>query len=731
MRIRHLLSLFLLISVAVTTKAQLSYGGKPLPFAGSLLRSSGNFYVDMPSFDAGLMLKEDSINERTEVRKIRFAKKFETNITPDNAGIRFTTEDGTNVWRVGIRSKGAYTINVLFTEYNVPEGARLFLYNSDQSSISGAFTEKNNSDDRLFPVAPVPGDELIIEYHEPVDAVFQGSLVIGEVNHDYANILKKRPNTPGDAGGCHQDPICRTDLDNETQAVCMLVINGTEFCSGSLLNNTAQDGTPYLLTSCHCINGYGKPNEDIVKTIVVFFNYQSPACNSQIRGSEEMSMVSPELKASDKNIDFALLQLDQIPPRDFRPYYVGWNISSTPESSYTCIHQPNGGIKKVAQSDGAIDMKTGYRIGNTTFDELWWIKRWSIGTTEGGSSGSPLFDSQKRVIGALTGGSSTCSSPANDYYWTLKRGWDTYPEAERQLKIWLDPLDTGNTSLDGYNPYGSDSCLKISNLTRNEPYKNYSLNEPESGVMFGYNSLQTDEYAEKFELTHDAFLYGVSLVTPALSGPRENKNIYVNIYVDDEIVASKEFLPQYTDYTAPKGHYDVNKPYNYAGESYLRFDEPIPVKRSFMVSYKLDYSVNNSFSVYNATARSTGTNTAYYKYQGIWTPISSHVNYPMNTSLWINPVIKYVSESSVNQPEWHKNTTFVFGEGNGIFKITGNAPFDNAKVNVYSLSGKIVRSFSFSGVEHTFELNDQAQGMYIITLQSRSGNILLREKIIR
>jgi len=60
-----------------------------------------------------------------------------------------------------------------------------------------------------------------------------------------------------------------------------------------------------------------------------------------------------------------------------------------------------------------------------------WLVKWAQttngwGVTEGGSSGSPLFDNNKRVIGTLTGGNSDCSnqSTATDYYGKFSKHWD-------------------------------------------------------------------------------------------------------------------------------------------------------------------------------------------------------------------------------------------------------------------------------------------------------------------
>ncbi len=83
------------------------------------------------------------------------------------------------------------------------------------------------------------------------------------------------------------------------------------------------------------------------------------------------------------------------------------------------------------------------------------------GVTEGGSSGSPLFDNNGRIIGSLTGGMAACEPGGNgsgtgpdqpDYYGKFAYSWDQNgAESAQQLKYWLDPINSGVTYLGGIN----------------------------------------------------------------------------------------------------------------------------------------------------------------------------------------------------------------------------------------------------------------------------------------
>jgi hypothetical protein len=82
---------------------------------------------------------------------------------------------------------------------------------------------------------------------------------------------------------------------------------------------------------------------------------------------------------------------------------------------------------------------------------LWAETENGWGVTEGGSSGSPIFDVYGRIIGTLTGGQASCTSTqAPDYYGKFSYHWDSNGiQDTQQLKPWLDPDNTGLTSMSG------------------------------------------------------------------------------------------------------------------------------------------------------------------------------------------------------------------------------------------------------------------------------------------
>ena len=267
----------------VSVKAQISHGGQPLPLTATKSLTE-DMFITMPPFDLAEQLRLDSL-EATGLRNgFRFAYKFVTDYTPENSGVHFTLSDGTKVWRLGIRSEGALSLNIMFSKYHLPEGARVFLYNSDQSEVLGSFNHLNNSERGILPVAPIQGDELIIEYQEPAKTAFPGKLAVGEVNHGYRNLRLSEPQPDFAAFkcmpviACYQDSTTRYDAIE--RSVVLMIINGTTGCTGTLVNNTANDGKPYLLTASHCLNNQfqikNPDYEEVAGNIVCYFNYKAP-----------------------------------------------------------------------------------------------------------------------------------------------------------------------------------------------------------------------------------------------------------------------------------------------------------------------------------------------------------------------------------------------------------------------------------------------------------------------
>lgn len=437
-----------LLFLSIAVKAQISHGGEPL-FKNAKSKIEPKL-VKLPKFNTiSKSVIESDGKYGVRLKHDQYAYSFDVDYSIEKDGVWEELNDGRKVWRFSVKSEGAYSLGLEFSEFRMPFGAQLFVYNDHSTKVLGSYTYENNKKSGKFSIEPLKGDELTIEYIEPSEVEFSAELSIETILHDYKNIfnLLKGSNVKA-SGGCNVDISCPegNGWQTEKRSVCHILYNGW-IASGALINNTRQDGTPYLLTAYHVIH-----EQEVADAAIFYFNYENSGCGTN-DGERSQSISGSTLRATTSNLDFTLLELSVQPPLSYSPYYAGWDRSGRIPVNTTCIHHPSGDVKKISIDINAPVTAT-YSDARYTFDEntSWQILDWEVGTTEGGSSGSPLFDQNHRIIGDLTGGDASCSSSVNDYFAKFSSSWANYSNINQQLKHWLDPLNFGVETLNGYDP---------------------------------------------------------------------------------------------------------------------------------------------------------------------------------------------------------------------------------------------------------------------------------------
>lgn len=364
--------------------------------------------------------------------------------------------DGKRLVRQEIYAPEAYGINLNFLKFNPGKSGKLWIYSADRQMVLGAFDQYSVTPGIPFATSPVRGELVTLEFvYDPAEK--DVAVELAEVVYEFADIFEVSRGFGG-SGSCHKNVNCPeyADQADQKRAVAMiLTANNVRWCSGSMVNNTAQDGKPYFLTARHC---------NTTANSIFMFNYESPDC-SNIDGPTNQSIQGCTVRVNWEKSDVVLVELSSPPPANYFTYFAGWNASSAPSDSVYGIHHPKGDIKKISTDWDAVSGST-YQAGDTALS-YWRITSWNIGSTEGGSSGSPLFNRQGQIIGQLRGGQASCANTLSDYYGRFNYSWEGLNTPETALKFWLDPGNTGQTQLNGadFNAPTSNYDLMVAGVS--------------------------------------------------------------------------------------------------------------------------------------------------------------------------------------------------------------------------------------------------------------------------
>ncbi len=448
--------LALVLVLAPLASAQLREPGQPASFRSSLPSDVPTLLFPAPDTKSLREAAESSTGGR-------FEYGVELDVGPGGAGLgledsgRWDTVPGTGelVWRVELVSPGAFSLGVLFERFDLPRGAQVFLYDPLHRHVLGAYGESTESPNGMLAVQPLRGERVVIEYVEPAGTLARPALVVGSLVHDYLDVLGRMAQGSVQALGCLLDINCphgTTHQDIKRAVVWMC--GGGGCCSGSILNNTAEDATPYMMTAEHCgnmTNGF------------FVFDYERTGCAAG-PSSQAKSLSGATQLAVTNQYDGQLYRLNQSIPASYEPFYAGWSLATQLSAPAYGISHPSGLPKKLQ-----IDWQAPFLLSTR------WNVEFDIGAVQPGSSGSPLFDRDERVIGSCSTGAGGCSAFSNygrfDQFYAI-----------RNLATWLDPLGWGLSGIDGYDPIAP--YAKTYNGASTNPLALTSLTEPRLGTTW-------------------------------------------------------------------------------------------------------------------------------------------------------------------------------------------------------------------------------------------------------
>lgn len=457
--------------------AQISEGGLPPSFGFTAGLRSTEQPIEIPVNFSVEDLKTVDAWRVSQGAPLAIAKVIDTDLNISGDGHWIDLPDGQKVWQLHLEAKGAIALILLYSDFYIPEGGKLFIYNIDKSQLLGAYTTRSHPQNGPFATELIAGDEIILEY-VPAPSGEEPLLRISGVGYGYNHLYvtpKTKSNKKELSGPCMVNINCEEGDDWQLQkkGVCHMIqlIQGVYYsCSGSLVNNTAKDKKPYILSAYHCsltTDGSGEATDKELLQWMFVFDREHTGCDNSSPVKKSKTMVGCTRKAAipiQDGSDGLLLLLNENIPDDYDVFFNGWDRTNIASLSGVGIHHPSGDYKKISTYGKYPASSTTWRNSDTqetgarnahwdvTFDET--PNGHSV--TEGGSSGSPLFNQDGLITGTLSGGTSTCNEPEGiNLYGKLFFHWNKFGEnIKERMDIWLDPLQTGATRLGGMSQDG-------------------------------------------------------------------------------------------------------------------------------------------------------------------------------------------------------------------------------------------------------------------------------------
>lgn len=449
--------------------AQISEGGTPASFKyPNTLKSS------LPTAHIPINFSiEDLITvDRWQVSQgapLKAGVLIPVDLTIDNAGGWSVLPDGKRTWRLQIEAKDAIALMLSFKDFYIPENGKFFIYSADKTHLIGAFTHRTNPPTKEYATEFLAGDRIILEYEAGSPENGCPRIAIDAVGYGYNHLHVSRTKDDlrsGVSGSCMVNINCEEGeaWQTEKNGICQMTLpigQSVYLCSGSLVNNTAEDLKPYILSAYHCIDLDVPVGETNFSRYTFYFHYERVGCENSsnfvsyktITGCKKMAGI-PLSGGSDG----LLLLLNQAIPEDYNVYYNGWDRSNTAATSGVGIHHPAGDYMKISTFSKTATTSTWHGTDKTegAANAHWTVSFDATSNghsvTEGGSSGSPLFNQDKLIVGTLSGGASSCEKPNDiNVYGKLYYHWDQHknPTNSSRMDIYLDPKHTGKTQLPG------------------------------------------------------------------------------------------------------------------------------------------------------------------------------------------------------------------------------------------------------------------------------------------
>lgn len=704
---------------------QISKGGIPESFKHEL-KSPADRLVIHPHSPAFIVSEDSKMPKDGKPPRIGYS--IYTDISLKNSGTWSEIEGKGKLWQLQIKSPGALAVGLYFDKFNLPYGSKLFVYNEDKTQVIGAFTSENNHSSGLFATEMIYGDLINLEYFESEDVASSREFHINEIMYFYRGVkIIKNTSWTEPSEPCQININCSPVGDNwqdEKRGVARMSvkIGGDSYlCTGSLVNNTNQDCTPYFLSAYHCYEGASASD---LNQWIFYFNYEASGCTTPSIEPSSNSMTGCTLKSSGNIVggsDFILLQLSQSVPQNYNPYMNGWDRSNSVSGPGVGIHHPSGSIKKISTyNSGTTD--TWSNGASNAYWKLQWVSNsngW--GVTEGGSSGSPLFDSNGRITGTLTGGSSNCTAQSDpDYYGKLYYHWDLNGSgASSRLKDWLDPSGSNPVTLNGKNcPSGTPTCDSVELMSTGAYWISYANGNNQYNDRAKVNYYASTNNTKTVKDVYVYFIYATG------SG-----NAAVAVWDNSGVSGSPGSSPLATT-NLPISTIISNV--NNSQYSHFSFSSPVSLSGPCYIGVILPTAAGDTVVILADTSSSPGYNVAWEKWSDdTWYPYNDPSSWGKNAALDITPIIcsgTGISEISLINPLVFPNPAFDI-----VYLLVPETGIEEFDITISDIYGRVCKKTNIKTGDNSpaqIGLSGLNNGIYFLRGESRKGSFTKKIMIL-
>lgn len=416
----------------------MKYGlGLLLAFAGLSAQAATIFIQPL---DVNKMHDQEMVREiKGEAPRFAIAHSFEVAPTTEKAA--WSQEGEMLIWTQRVQAPNAVSLNFAFEQFHLPAGATLEINATDFSDSMRSFTSSDNNQDQQLWTPVIMSDDVTITARVPAHKMNELKLVLTKINQGFRTFGQRTEK----AGACNVDVACPEGQgwEEEINSVAVISTGGSTFCTGFMVNNTAQDRTPFFMTANHCRIGSSN-----AASLVTYWNYQKSSCRGDRQRSRNQFTTGSQFLAANAASDFALVRLNQRPNAEWNVTYAGWDRTGEDATTAIAIHHPSTDEKSISFSYMPTTVTTYLQNDIPGAGTHVRVTKWDVGTTEPGSSGSPLFNQDHRVIGQLHGGYASCSSITSDWYGRFAVSWDGAGSSSSRLSDHLDSANIGDMFVD-------------------------------------------------------------------------------------------------------------------------------------------------------------------------------------------------------------------------------------------------------------------------------------------